>query len=150
MLSRTSEHAIRAVLYLAGRRGEGPVPVDAIAEALDAPRNYLSKTLYALAKAGVVDSVRGVRGGFTLAVPPEALAVADVVAVFDAPRDSGMCLLGGRPCDHRAPCDAHDRWVAMSDAARAPLDTTTIADLLGRPAAARPARAASRRPARRS
>ena len=89
MLSRTSEHAIRAILFLASRQGEGPVTVDAIAEGLDAPRNYLSKTLNALARAGVVDSVRGVRGGFTLAVAPGALTVAQLVALFDEPRESG-------------------------------------------------------------
>ena len=153
MLSRTSEHAIRAVLFLATRRGEGPVPVpvDVIAEALDAPRNYLSKTLYELAKAGLVDSVRGVRGGFTLAVVPERLTVARVAAIFDEPRASGMCLLGGRPCDDRTPCAAHDRWSAIVDAARAPLATTTIADLLARPAAATYAAGARRAgPVRRS
>ena len=136
MLSRTSQHALRAVLYLARRWNEGPVPVDTIADALGAPRNYLSKTLHLLAKHGIVDSVRGVHGGFSLAVAPERLPLSRVVDLFDEPRTTGMCLLGGRPCDATAPCVAHRRWTAIADAARAPLATTTIADLLGAPAAA--------------
>ena len=72
MVSRTSQHALRAVLYLARRWSEGPVPVDTIAAALGAPRNYLSKTLNALTKAGVLRSARGPMGGFTLAVPPQS------------------------------------------------------------------------------
>ena len=136
MVSRTSQHALRAVLYLARRSNEGPVPVDTIADALGAPRNYLSKTLHLLAKHGVVDSVRGVHGGFSLAVAPERLPLARVVDLFDEPRTTGMCLLGGRPCDASAPCVAHRRWTAIADAARAPLATTTVADLLGEPAAA--------------
>ena len=136
MVSRTSEHALRAVLYLARRWGEGPVPVDTIADALGAPRNYLSKTLNALAKHEIVDGVRGVHGGFQLAIAPERLPLSRVVGLFDEPRTSRMCLLGGRPCDDAAPCVAHRRWMAITDAARLALATTTVADLLGAPAAA--------------
>jgi Rrf2 family protein len=135
MVSRTSQHALRAVLYLARRWGEGPVPVETIADALGAPRNYLSKTLNVLARHDIVDGVRGVHGGFTLAVAPDRLPLARVVDLFDEPRTTGVCLLGGRPCNAAAPCAAHRRWTAITDAARAPLATTTVADLLGDPAA---------------
>jgi len=131
MVSRTAEHAIRAVLYLARRPGGAPVAVDTIADSLGAPRNYLSKTLHALAKHGVVESVRGVRGGFRLAVAADALPLSRIVELFDEPRATGMCLLGGRPCDVRLPCAAHRRWSAIADAAHAPLRTTTVADMIG-------------------
>lgn len=131
MVSRTAEHAIRAVLYLARRAGDAPVAVETIAEALGAPRNYLSKTLHALTKHGVVESVRGVRGGFRLAVTAETLPLSRIVALFDEPRATGMCMLGGRPCDARIPCAAHLRWTAITQAAHAPLRTTTVADMIG-------------------
>ena len=83
MVSRTSQHALRAVLYLARRWSEGPVPVDTIAAALGAPRNYLSKTLHQLAKQGLVHGTRGPHGGFVLAVPASELSVAQVVASFE-------------------------------------------------------------------
>jgi Rrf2 family protein len=132
MISRTAEHALRAVLYLACRRGEGPVPVETIAAALGAPRNYLSKTLYVLGRQGIVDSVRGVHGGFWLAADPAALSVAQLAEPFADSRASGQCLLGGRPCAAAVPCAAHRAWTAVTEAARRPLATTTIADLLGR------------------
>jgi hypothetical protein len=56
MLTRTAEYALRAVLFLADR-GE-PASVDLIAERLDVPRNYLSKTLHRLDKEGVLASTR--------------------------------------------------------------------------------------------
>jgi Rrf2 family protein len=136
MVSRTAEHALRALLYLARRQGEGPVPVDVIAREIEAPRNYLSKILYLLAQHGLVDGVRGVHGGFVLAAAPEQVTLARLFDLFDEPRASGQCLLGGRACDPAAPCAAHERWSAIRAVARAPLTTTTIADLLGRRAGA--------------
>ena len=130
MLSQTADYALRATLVLARRHGEGPVRVERIAAATGAPRNYLSKTLHALGKAGIVSSARGPAGGFTLAVAPDALTLARVIDCFDGPRTQTRCLLGTGPCDPARPCAAHRRWTAIADARRAPLATTTVADLL--------------------
>lgn len=131
MLSQTAEHALRAVLYLARRGDRGPVPAEAIAEALGAPRNYLSKTLHALAKRGVVVGVRGPSGGFRLAVDPAELPVARIVDAFDASAERRVCLLGGAPCDGRHPCAAHANWQRVVAEVTAPLRHTTVAELLG-------------------
>ena len=80
MLSATAEHAVRAVLLLARHDGHKALSADAIAAELGAPRNYLAKTLNALAKAGVVHSARGAAGGFTLAVPATELTLARIIA----------------------------------------------------------------------
>jgi Rrf2 family protein len=128
-LSQTAEYAVRAVYYLA-QPGTGRVSADTIARALAAPANYMSKTLHQLARAGIVEGTRGPTGGFRLAVPPRELTVARVAEIFGAPAPIAVCLLGGRPCDARNPCAAHDRWTAVTDAVKAPLENTTIADLL--------------------
>ncbi|HEX8275468.1 MAG TPA: Rrf2 family transcriptional regulator [Longimicrobiaceae bacterium] len=132
MLSQTAEHALRAVLYLAQRAPGESVAADAIADALGAPRNYLSKTLNALARQGIVSSMRGPTGGFRLAVGAERLTLEEVVRAFDEPRERGACLLGGRPCRDEHPCEAHFRWKAVARDVWEPLRRTTVADLLGR------------------
>lgn len=131
MLSRTAEYALRAVLALARpvRAGE-PITADELADALGAPRNYLSKTLHVLTREGIVASVRGRQGGFTLAIPAAELTLQRVIGVFDTPRLHEVCLLGNRQCNPSAPCAAHQRWTEITDAALEPLATTTIADLL--------------------
>ena len=131
MLSHTADYALRAILVLAREGGRRPLPAEAIAEATGAPRNYLAKTLNALAKAGLVASTRGPQGGFRLAVAPETLTLAGVIDLFDEPSPHERCLLGARPCDPAHPCAAHQRWTAITAARRAPLATTTVADLLG-------------------
>ena len=130
MLSATADHAIRAVLVIAQQHGRRAVRADEVADATGAPRNYLAKTLNALVKAGILTSARGPQGGFALAVGPDTLTVADVVDCFDEPRPRPRCLLGTSPCDPARPCAAHHAWTAITAARRAPLATTTLADLL--------------------
>jgi Rrf2 family protein len=129
-ISGTTQYAIRAVLFVAEHGAHEPVRVDAIAEALRVPRNYLSKTLHALARAGVLRSGRGPRGGFRLAGDPARLSLAVVAAPFDD-LASRQCLLGRPACGWRSPCAAHPRWEEVSTSLRAFFEETTIADLLG-------------------
>jgi len=131
MLPLTAEHAVRALLYLARRAGEGPVPVEAIAAGLGAPRNYLSKTLQRLAQQGLVEARRGPGGGFRLGADPAELTVARIVEAVREPRERGACMMGDRPCCDKAPCELHYRWKALWRASEAPLQHTTLSALLG-------------------
>ena len=130
MLSQTAEHALRALLYLA-QRGGMPVAAEVVAAAIDAPPNYLSKTLHVLSKQGIVAGTRGPRGGYRLAVDPAQLTVSRVVSAFDERAKRSACLLGDRECSGATPCAAHRRWAAVWEASDAPLRRTTLADLLG-------------------
>ena len=130
MVTQTSEHAIRALLFLAQRPEGESVSAERIAQALGAPANYLAKTLNALAKEGIVGSTRGPQGGFRLRIPPAQVTLAEVVETFDDVRPRPICLLGDRPCDGRHPCRAHAAWDRVLTGMRAPLSATTLADLL--------------------
>lgn len=131
MFSSTADHALRALMVLARTEPGRPVRVVEIAELTGAPQNYLSKTMNALARAGIVTSARGPLGGFALAIPAERLTVARVVDLFDEPAPRSRCMLSSEPCSPDRPCSAHGRWTALRAARRAPLDDTTIADLVG-------------------
>jgi Rrf2 family protein len=132
MLSRTADYAVRAVVLLARHHGERLVNADEIASAVGAPRNYMAKTLNALARRGVLTSMRGPGGGFALAISPDTLSVATVIDVFADTRPVvSRCLLEDRPCNLDAPCSAHRRWMTITRIARDPLVATTIGDLCG-------------------
>lgn len=134
MISRTAKYALRAVVHLATEAEENPVPVDVVAERLDVPRNYLSKTLHRLAKAEVLQSTRGPHGGFRLARPAEELTLEEVVTPFDEDEVRRQCLLGRDRCSDDDPCPAHDRWKRLGEETAAFFRETTVADLAGRPA----------------
>lgn len=160
-LSSTAQNALRAVLHIAARPDGQPVRADDIARDLDLPRNYLSKTLHALARAGVLRSTRGPRGGFQLEVPAAALTLHQVIAPF-APSGERRCLLGRARCGDDAQCLVHHRWSAVASGVEEFFHDTTIADLITpsprihlaralapdqpqEPSHARPARRTSRR-----
>lgn len=131
MLSITADHALRAVLMLARIPADHAMRADSIAEAIGAPRNYLAKTLNALAKAGIVRSSRGPFGGFSLAVTPHELTVARVTQLFDERPRTSHCLLSKTGCDPQNPCSAHARWMEITAASLSAIENTTIADLIG-------------------
>jgi len=130
LLSQTAEHALRAVLYLGRHEGRGLVSSQEIADALGAPPNYLSKILRMLAKRGILRSLRGPNGGFQLAAAPKHITPAQVVQAVDDVAVPATCLLGDRLCDPDDPCAVHERWSALSAQVLAPLQSTSIADLL--------------------
>lgn len=130
MLSQTSEYALRAVLYVAMAGHGEPVKLERIAEALDAPRNYLSKTLHQLARAGVLASGRGKHGGFWLAAPAEEVTLAAIVLPFEPATLARRCLLGEGECSDATACAVHDRWKQIAEPMREFFRDTTVAELL--------------------
>ena len=145
MLSITADHALRAVLFLARIPADHSMRADAIAEAIGAPRNYLAKTLNALAKAGVLHSSRGPLGGFSLAIPASELTVARVTQLFDERPRTGQCLVHRHECETE-PCVTREKWEAITSAAMHGIENTTIADLLGDGAVLMDSRAIQSRP----
>ena len=130
VLTKTADYALRALLVLA-RHGVGrSMPAESISELTGTPPNYTSKTLYALARAGLLRSMRGPSGGFALMNAPEQITISQIADVFADPPSIPRCLLGTGMCDADNPCAAHEQWKRVTAAARAPLDTTTLADLL--------------------
>jgi len=129
-LSSTAQTALRAVIHLASAGASGPIRAGEIAGAIGAPQNYLSKTLHALARAGVLASRRGPEGGFALAVPAEALPLDRVIAPF-ASVGGRRCLMGRAGCGTTSHCMAHERWSKVAAEVERFLATTTVADLLG-------------------
>lgn len=89
MLSKTTEYALRAAVYLATSGGGSTVAktTDEISRVTRAPISYLAKIMQGLVRAQVVTSQRGLYGGFILTKAPEDLTIYDIVqAVEPIPR----------------------------------------------------------------
>jgi Rrf2 family protein len=137
IISQTAEYALRAVLYVAQNDRHDLVRVVDIAEALQIPRNYLSKILHVLARAGILASSRGKTGGFRLAVPADHLALLDLVQAFDTIEQRRWCLLGRPVCSDRQPCAAHEKWKGTAETVTTFFRNTTVADLIPKAGTAR-------------
>ncbi len=130
MLTTTSEHALRALTHLA-RLAEGASMLGRdLAEQAGIPANYLSKILWTLGNAGIVDAMRGNGGGYRLKRHAADIRLFEVVELFDRDRARLSCFLGGgKDCDHENPCSAHEAWRNVRSAYLDFLHTKTVADI---------------------
>lgn len=130
MLSRSCVHAIRAVVFLASVPPGAYCGTSAIADTTGAPRNYLGKLLLQLSRRGLVESQKGLGGGFRLAQSPDKISLHDVVASIEDVTRWKECAFGGRHCSDETPCPLHERWGAVRTAYMALLMNTSVAELV--------------------
>lgn len=134
MLSKTGLHAIRALVALA-RLPEGAYAgASSIALDIGAPQNYLGKLLRNLADQGLVESQKGLGGGFRLARDPHRITLLDVIEPIEHVSRWAGCFLGLPACSDTTPCAMHDRWKAVRSAYVQMLRQTTLAELVARDA----------------
>jgi Rrf2 family protein len=131
VVSKTALHAIRALCALAKLADGERAGAASIAEAIGAPPNYLGKLLQNLSRQGLVESQKGLGGGFRLARPAESITLTDVVDPIDQVDRWSECLLGLKQCSNEDACVVHDRWGPLRDEYLALLRETSIADLVG-------------------
>lgn len=129
MLSQTAEYALRTAIYMAEHGDAEPYRVTVLAKALKIPQNYLSKTMHALARSGVLTSSRGKHGGFRLARPANEIPLLDVIRPFDQLEARRQCLLGRPSCSDATPCAAHARWKDLADRNTSFFRDTTLAEI---------------------
>src|ERR1035437_7536228 len=108
MLSATSQYALRALAHLATLKDGETVLGKDLAKKTGIPKNYLSKILVALGRAGIIRASRGTGGGYQLVCRPEEMPVATAVVLFDRNFVKPACLLGyNQACSDENACTAH-------------------------------------------
>lgn len=112
VVTREADYAIRCVLYLAEHDGQISM-VEGIAKEMHIPRSFLAKILQKLARASVVKSFRGVKGGFQLAKSPSEISLLDVVEAIEGEVAMNICALHRNSCDRSATCPVHPAWVEI-------------------------------------
>lgn len=136
MFSQTVEYALRAVVYLAGEAPECRT-TDQVAEATRVPKAYLSKVLQGLARAGIVHSQRGVKGGMTLARPADELTILEVVNAVEPIQRIKVCPLGLAAHGARL-CPLHKRLDSALASVEEAFRSTTLAEILRTPSKSKP------------
>ncbi len=88
--------------------------VDEIAQARDVPKSFLAKILQKLKRAKLVESFRGVKGGFRLARDPSGISLLDVIEAIQGDVGVNVCAVDELACDRSAECVVHPIWKKMS------------------------------------
>lgn len=136
-LSDGVEWGVHVCTLLAVLPPDGALPAARLAEYHGVPSAYLAKHLQALAREGVLETVKGPRGGYRLARPAAEITVLDVVEAIDGDESAFRCTEIRRrgptavPArEYRLPCGVERAFTRADEAWRKELEATTIASLV--------------------
>lgn len=129
VLSRTSQYAVQALIYIATQPPGEPVLNRDIADRLSVPSAYLAKILQNLCKQGVLDSFRGRLGGFCLREGMHKTSLMQVLTLTEGPGFTKSCILGLKECSDATACPMHFKWLPVKKKIIALLEDMTLEDL---------------------
>jgi Rrf2 family protein len=122
-ITSKSPYAVRALTELARMGGAAPVPIGEIARRRDIPVQFLESLFATLRRAGILQSQRGVKGGYSFAREPNQVTVLEVVEALEGGLDGDT--VGADPL-----------WGEAVEALRGKLRAVTIAEIAEREARA--------------
>jgi Rrf2 family protein len=130
-VSAKEQHGLRLMAELAQQYGNGPVPLNEVAQAGDMSVDYLEQIVPSLRDAGLLNSTRGARGGYELSRTPADITVGQVLRALDGDILPIRCLADKeeQPCAQMPVCSARTVWQAVYARVSQTLDTMTLADL---------------------
>jgi Rrf2 family protein len=117
------------MVELARHFGNGPLEMRVITERQLIPRKYLHALLTSLRTAGLVRSLRGSRGGYTLSRAPGQIHALEIVVALEGPILLVDCNERGRPCEMYDCCATRDLWLELSRTIEERLAAVSLADL---------------------
>lgn len=131
-LSAKGEYGVRAMVILALEFRAGPIPLREIAERENISYQFLEQIFLPLRRAGLLESVRGAKGGYTLARPPDKINVGDVIRALEGPIAPVVCVAEGstEKCDRSTGCLTRGIWEKLRDSMSEVLDKITLADVI--------------------
>lgn len=133
-LSPLEEYGLRCLIQLAQRPQDHPVTIRQISEAEGLSTAYVGKLMFLLQKAGLVQSTRGVQGGYLLARPAAQTKLHEVFQALDPSALDDVCekFTGTESaCVHNGACAIKHVWHGLSEHINAYLQNVSLKDLAG-------------------
>ena len=134
MLSKKTQYALKALGYLAGKAGDGPVLIAEIARKKKIPLKFLESILLELKQKGILASKKGKGGGYYLAQSPKKISLAAAIRIVDGPIALLPCVSLNfyqrcKDCNE-AICGLNRSMAATRDATLKILEKKTLFDLI--------------------
>lgn len=133
MLSKTTEYAIRALVYVYIQNQEGKRPgYKEIAKEIDSPEQFTAKVLQNLARAELVSSMKGRGGGFFFVDALVPVTLYEVIRVVEGEKFFTKCGFGLKLCDCETPCPIHEDYSPVREGFYNLAKNQTIQSLAGK------------------
>lgn len=127
-LTRQTDYAIRCVLYLS-KKQDRTVVVEEISDEMSIPKSFLSKIVQRLTRTGILESFRGVSGGFRLSRKPSEITLLDVIEAMQGTAASNKCAIDKVQCGLSCTCIVHPVWIELKKRTEDYLRKVNFADL---------------------
>ena len=133
-ISTKGRYALRMLLDIA-RQGDGAVvSLKEISTTQDISVKYQEQIVSKLTKAGYLQSMRGVQGGYRLTKAPADYPIGDILRTIEGSLAPIACLEeDDNPCCRCQQCDTLWFWQGLDDVINDYVDQYTLADFLDRP-----------------
>jgi len=131
-LSTRSRYGTRLMLDMAEHYNNGPIQLMIIAQRQGISVKYLEQIIIPLKKAQLIKSMRGPKGGHSLARPPEEITVGEIVTVLEEKASLVECSHNRDACERSSFCPTRHIWQEAAQALFERLESYTLADLLKR------------------
>jgi len=131
-LSTRSRYGTRLMLDLARHYGKGPVQVGEIARHEEISVKYLEQIIIPLKKEGLIQSIRGPKGGHMLARRPQDITMGEIVKVLEGGIDLAACIENPGECRRSPRCVTRGLWKEATNAMYDKLNSVTLAEMLER------------------
>ncbi len=131
-LSTKGRYGLKAMLDLALYSRQGHIALKNIAERQDISEHYLEQLIATLRKAGLVKSIRGAQGGYTLGASPKDITVGDILRALEGSLAPVDCVLEEDPvlCDKGKCCVIRGVWEKVRDSINDVVDNITLENLV--------------------
>ncbi|MBK6630149.1 MAG: Rrf2 family transcriptional regulator [Betaproteobacteria bacterium] len=110
ILSRTSQYAIQALIFIATQPRGVPVLIRTVAEHLGVPSPYLAKIMQDLGRGKIIHSFRGRQGGVCLREGGDKIDLMQILTLIEGPGLTENCVLGLKVCGDETACPVHTQW----------------------------------------
>ncbi len=130
LITREIDYAVRALIYLADNGNGKKVSVSELVDELGITRPFLRKIMQLLAKAGVIESYKGNKGGFKLLKKPEDIYLIDMIEIFQGKFTLNECLLRKDICPNKGDCILSDRIDDIEEKVKKELESIDLRSLV--------------------
>ena len=129
-LSTRGRYGTRLMVDLAQHHAEGPIPLAEIAKRQSLSVKYLEQLIILLKGAGLIRSVRGRRGGYSLARKPKEISIGEIVETLEGKLAVVDCVRAPELCDRAPDCPTREIWVGMTQVLKEQLFSLSLEDIL--------------------